>query len=381
MLQNMVLLDDSLTPGGSSYLFRSPIEIICAFEANEVSAALSKIEYAAHQGHYVAGFFAYELGYLFEERLIDLLPACGSGPLLWVGVYERTSVLAPEEIGAWLQSHENDPYTLEYTGTTLDRPTYTDLFDRVKHYIAAGDIYQLNLTFKADFSFSGSPLALYCALRKRQNVSYGGVILTPDFNILSLSPELFIRIKDRMIQGRPMKGTAPRGDTPERDEDLKVWLKTDDKSRAENLMILDLLRNDISRIAEIGSVNVPDMFTIETFSTLHQMTSGVQAKLRPGIGLHHIIRSLFPCGSITGAPKIRAMEIIRELEHEPRGIYTGAMGMISPDGDMCFNVAIRTAVISKDGSGRIGIGSGLVSDSKADDEYDECLLKLRFLTP
>jgi len=146
-------------------------------------------------------------------------------------------------------------------------------------------------------------------------------------------------------------------------------------------MILDLLRNDFSRIAEIGSVNVPDMYTIETFATLHQMTSGVEAKLKPGTGLHHILRNLFPCGSITGAPKIRAMEIIRELEPEPRGIYTGAIGMISPNGDMCFNVAIRTAVVSNDGTGKIGIGSGLVADSNVDDEYDECLLKLRFLTP
>ena len=145
-------------------------------------------------------------------------------------------------------------------------------------------------------------------------------------------------------------------------------------------MILDLLRNDLSRVAEIGSVSVPDMFTIETFSTLHQMTSSVRAKLKPGVGLHHIIRSLFPCGSITGAPKIRAMEIIAELESEPRGIYTGAIGMISPNGDMCFNVAIRTAVLSNDGFATIGIGGGLVADSKAEDEYDECLLKMRFLT-
>ena len=381
MHQNMVLLDDNLTPDAASYLFQNPIEIICAQNAEDVSAALTKIEYAAQQGHHVAGFFAYELGYVFEERLYDLLPEKLDGPLIWVGVYERAHTMAKREVDTWLQEYKDDRYSLELTGTTFDRDTYTDLFDTVKNYITAGDIYQLNLTFKGEFTFTGNPLTLFCDLRKRQNVSFGGFVSTPDFNILSLSPELFIRIKDRVIEARPMKGTAPRGRNPKHDEELKQWLNRDEKSRAENLMILDLLRNDISRIAEIGSVNVPEMFTIETFSTLHQMTSSVQAKLKPGTGLHHILRSLFPCGSITGAPKIRAMEIIRELEPEPRGIYTGAMGMISPNGDMCFNVAIRTAVLSADGKGRMGIGSGLVSDSNADDEYDECLLKMRFLTP
>ncbi len=381
MHPNMVLLDDNLAPGAASYLFNNPVEIICAYEAKDVSAALSKIEYASLQGHYIAGFFAYELGYLFEERLIGLLPKARSGPLLWVGVYDRVPPMVSGEVDTWLQGQIDEDYCLEYTGATFDRTMYSDLFARVKDYIAAGDIYQLNLTFKAEFKFSGSPLALYRALRQRQKVSFGGFISTPEFNILSLSPELFIRIKDRIIEGRPMKGTAPRGKDSIDDERLKSWLRTDEKSRAENLMILDLLRNDFSRIAEIGSVHVPDMYTIETYSTLHQMTSGVRAKLKPGTGLHHIIRSLFPCGSITGAPKIRAMEIIRELEPAPRGIYTGAIGMISPNGDMCFNVAIRTAVMSADGTGQIGIGSGLVSDSKADEEYDECLLKMKFLMP
>lgn len=381
MHPNMVLLDDNLTPDAASYLFSDPVEIICAHEAKDVSAALSKIEYANLQGHYIAGFFAYELGYLFEERLCHLLPKGRSGPLLWVGVYERVSPMVSGEVDTWLHRQIDEDHCLEYTGTTFDRKTYRDLFARVKDYIAAGDIYQLNLTFKAEFKFSGNPLALYRALRQRQKVSFGGLVSTSEFNVLSLSPELFIRIKDRIIEGRPMKGTAPRGKDPVADENLKHWLRRDEKSRAENLMILDLLRNDFSRIAEIGSVHVPDMYTIETYSTLHQMTSGVEAQLKPGTGLHHIIRSLFPCGSITGAPKIRAMEIIRELEPEPRGIYTGAIGMISPTGNMCFNVAIRTAVMSPDGTGEIGIGSGLVSDSIADDEYDECLLKMKFLMP
>jgi len=226
MLQNSVLLDDNLSPDATSYLFRDPVDVICAYEAKDVSAALSKIEYATQQGHYIAGFFAYELGYLFEERLNHLLPENLSGPLIWVGVYDRISPMAPVEIDAWLQVAEREHYSLEYTGVTFDRATYTELFARVNHYINAGDIYQLNLTFKAEFSFSGSPLALYRSLRQRQNVSFGSLIQTPEFNIFSLSPELFIRIKDRAIEGRPMKGTAARGNSYQHDEELKTWLRT-----------------------------------------------------------------------------------------------------------------------------------------------------------
>lgn len=378
-LQNTVLLDDHLSAHGSSYLFRAPVEIICAASADDVPAALARMDQASRQGRYVAGYLAYELGYLFEDKLRDLLPKTRTGPLIWMAVYDETQRMTAAETDAWLTDHGGDSYQLGAITPTLNRAEYTALFNRAKGYITAGDIYQVNLTFKGTFDFSGDLIALYRALRHRQHVSFGGMIRAPHMNILSLSPELFVRITDGAIESRPMKGTVGRGDTPERDAAAKLWLQTDEKSRAENLMILDLMRNDVGRIAETGSVEASDMFAIETFGTLHQMTSSVRAKLKPGTELPQILRALFPCGSITGAPKIRAMEIIRELEDEPRGAYTGAIGMIAPGGDLCFNVAIRTAEFRPDGTASIGIGGGLVFDSDADAEYDECLLKMKFL--
>jgi len=378
-LQNLVLLDDHLSPAGASYLFREPIDIICAMSADEAPAALASIEHASRQGHYVAGHFAYELGYLVEDRLAGLMPQARSGPLIWMAVYERAHAMTGPETDAWLAAHDAGGFELGEITPTRDRNSYAALFDRAQRYIAAGDIYQVNLTFKGAFNFSGDPISLYRTLRRRQHVAFGGMILTPHMNLLSLSPELFVRITNGVIESRPMKGTAARADTAEADAAQKRWLHTDEKSRAENLMILDLMRNDIGRIAQIGSVEVTDMFTIETFATLHQMTSGVRAKLKPGTGLPQILRALFPCGSITGAPKIRAMEIIAELEDEARGAYCGAIGMIAPGGDMCFNVAIRTVALAPDGTGQIGIGGGLVADSQAGAEYDEALLKMQFL--
>ncbi|MGH6793431.1 MAG: chorismate-binding protein, partial [Methyloceanibacter sp.] len=196
---------------------------------------------------------------------------------------------------------------------------------------------------------------------------------------LSLSPELFFRREGQHISARPMKGTAPRGRTPREDARLKTWLAMDEKQRAENLMIVDLLRNDLGRVARIGSVEVTDLFTVETYRSVHQMTSGIRAELRSDMGLKDMLRSLFPCGSVTGAPKVRAMEIIRALEGSPRGVYTGAIGHIAPSGDAQFNVAIRTVVL--DGQqGEMGIGGGIVADSKEESEYEECLLKAHFLT-
>ncbi|WP_245409413.1 aminodeoxychorismate synthase component I [Methyloceanibacter sp. wino2] len=259
------------------------------------------------------------------------------------------------------------------------REEYGRAFRTVQDYIAAGDVYQINLTQKYLFDFEGDPTALYAALRRRQLVAYGALIETPDLAVLSLSPELFFRRENQQLSTRPMKGTAPRGRTPREDARLKTWLAMDEKQRAENLMIVDLLRNDLARVSRIGSVEVTDLFTVETYRTVHQMTSGITSELRSDMELADMLGALFPCGSITGAPKVRAMEIIREVEKEPRGIYTGAIGTIAPSGECQFNVAIRTAVLS-DGRGEMGIGGGIVADSKEDSEHAECLLKAQFLT-
>jgi para-aminobenzoate synthetase / 4-amino-4-deoxychorismate lyase len=375
-----VLLDDSLTVGGRSLLYTAPERIVSASSPEEVDAALDEVSAGLARGLHAAGFFSYELGYCLEPKLRDLLPADRRVPLFWIGLFRPPAPLDDASTRAWLDANGGterakiSDLTLSWT-----REEYTQAFGKVEDYIAAGDVYQINLTLKYRFAFEGNPVALYAALRRKQRVAYGALISAPDLGVLSLSPELFFRREAKHMSTRPMKGTAPRGRTPREDARLKTWLAMDEKQRAENLMIVDLLRNDLGRVAKIGSVEVTDLFTVETYRSVHQMTSGISAELRSDMGLKDMLRALFPCGSVTGAPKVRAMEIIRELEADPRGVYTGAIGHIAPSGDAQFNVAIRTVVLAAD-SGEMGIGSGIVADSKADSEFEECLLKAQFLT-
>ena len=379
-----VLLDDSLTPGGICALYEDPVEIIRCDAPAGAEAALDRLAGAGARGLHAAGFLSYELGYLLEPRLAPLVPAERAQPLLWMGLFARRRELDASAAAALIAARARDRPPggdrIENLRPTLARDDYLVLARKVKDYIAAGDVYQINLTFKMLFEFAGDPLSLYGELRRRQPVAHGAFIRAPGFDILSLSPELFLSVADGRALAKPMKGTAARGTTPQEDAELAAWLRADEKSRAENLMIVDLLRNDLSRVAEIGSVAVPELYVVESYPTLHQMTSSVTARLRPGVGTGELIRSLFPCGSITGAPKVRAMEIIRELERSPRGSYTGAIGAIAPDGDLAFNVAIRTLVLDRDGRGEMGIGSGIVTDSDPAAEYEECLLKARFLS-
>jgi para-aminobenzoate synthetase/4-amino-4-deoxychorismate lyase len=302
-------------------------------------------------------------------------------PLLWFGLYHAPREMSEREVDHWLATHTRSG-SYQFTSVTRawDQAEYESRFAAVQDKIRAGDIYQLNLTFKARFRLEGSPLTFYRDMRQRQRVTYAGIVDTGEVTVLSASPELFIEKHGRVISTRPMKGTAPRAGTPEADADQRRVLSSDVKQRAENLMIVDLMRNDLGRIAEVGSVGVTDLFTVETFRTLHQMTSGVRATLKDDVGLADLIRAIFPPGSVIGAPKIRAMELIRDYETEPRGVYCGAIGTISPEGSALFNVAIRTPVIFRDGRGEMGIGSGVVYDSVGAKEYAECLLKMKFLT-
>ncbi len=372
-------LFDNRAPDGHGLLFRDPIEIIRADTPAEVENALTQLEGAWKSGLYAAGFFSFELGYLFEPRLIKLMPSERNLPLLMFGLFEEAQSLTKEEVDVFIGKGV-DSYKLNSLHQSITRDEYSCKFQKTLDYIIAGDIYQLNLTFKAGFEFNGNRRALYRHLRQKQRVRYGCLIESEDFTILSLSPELFLRIDGPHILTRPMKGTAPRGLSAQSDSEARAWLAADVKSRAENLMIVDLMRNDLTRIATMGSVRITDLFSVETFETLHQMTSGVEAELAPDAGLKEILHALFPAGSVTGAPKIRAMEILNAIEDEPRGVYTGALGYLCPKGGAQFSVAIRTAVINAEGRGEIGIGSGIVADSNADAEFDECLLKLRFLT-
>ncbi|KRA47837.1 aminodeoxychorismate synthase component I [Devosia sp. Root635] len=374
-----VLLHDTLTPAGDSLLFTAPRDILVAHDAEGVHAALHQLETATEAGLHAAGFLAYELGFVFEERLAKFLPPPGPTPLLWLGLYDAPERLSAAEVASRLAAMAGAGTALDIV-PRMDETSYGAAFDTVKALIAAGDTYQVNLTFKSGFRLEGDPAGLYRDLVAKQPVAYGALINTGTQWILSRSPELFVSSREGTLAARPMKGTLKRGRTIAEDAVGRAALAGDEKNRAENLMIVDLLRNDLGRIAEIGSVKVTDLFTVETYSTLHTMTSGITARRRPGVTTADVLANLFPCGSITGAPKLRAMEIIHAVEAGPRGVYTGSIGHFAPNGDLTLNVAIRTAVIDNAGHGEIGIGGGIVADSVASDEYREALLKMAFFT-
>jgi para-aminobenzoate synthetase/4-amino-4-deoxychorismate lyase len=358
----LVILDD-----GPRRVFSAPLGLIRADTAAQVPGALAAIEAALRQGRYVAGWLSYELGHVLEPRLAGFsVPA----PLLQLGVFNAPADDAPPVTGRAYAG----PLRHEW-----DQDAYASRFAQVKEYIAGGDIYQANLSFRARFPFLGEPRALYEQLRGQSGAAHCAYVDTNaeegEPRILSLSPELFFDLSgDGRITARPMKGTYPRnGDDPAE----RAALSASAKDRAENLMIVDLIRNDLSRIAESGSVEVRDLFKVETYPTLHTMVSTVTARKRKDAGVADILHALFPCGSVTGAPKIRAMEILRQLETSPRGAYCGAIGHFAPDGSARFNVAIRTLTVWND-RGELGIGGGVVQDSRMASEYAECLLKARF---
>ncbi|KJJ83267.1 para-aminobenzoate synthase, subunit I [Candidatus Omnitrophus magneticus] len=274
-----------------------------------------------------------------------------------------------------------DPPVFSVSETVLSEnwPSYKNNLEKIKRLIEDGDVYQINYTIRSAFKFRGDPLSFYRYLRDRQRVSYSGIWRRGNLSVLSMSPELFVKIQDGAVEVRPMKGTMRRGKDALEDLELKNTLREDTKNRAENLMIVDLLRNDLGSISRVGSVRVPSLFDIETYETLFQMTSTVCAEIDPNKGLYDIFSSLFPSGSVTGAPKIRAMEIIRDLEGYPRGVYTGAIGFITPERrSAVFNVAIRTVVLDGE-SGSLGLGGGIVYDSNPESEWKEALLKGAFL--
>jgi para-aminobenzoate synthetase/4-amino-4-deoxychorismate lyase len=344
-------------------VFRRPLDAIRADSPADVPAALKAVEAALGQGCHVAGWLGYELGYALEPKLAGLSPPV---PLLRLGVFQAPEGQMPEPAGRAYAG----PLALEW-----DERAYARRFARVKAYIAAGDIYQANLSYRAHFPFLGDPRALYERLRVESEAAHCAFADDGERQVLSLSPELFFDLAaDGRITVRPMKGTLARHGE---DAAERAQLAASAKDRAENLMIVDLIRNDLSRIAEPGTVAAPDLFKVESYPTLHTMVSTVTAKKRAGIGAAEILRALFPCGSITGAPKIRAMEILHELESSPRGVYCGALGWFAPDGSARFNVAIRTLTIAG-GRGELGIGGGVVQDSDGAGEYAECRLKARF---
>jgi len=375
-----VLLDDCRDDNstGKSLLFKDPVQIIRADHFNEIGPALAALDAATENGFHVAGWIAFEVAAHFEERLASCLQAPQGEPLIWLAVVKEPTSLSLGAVAALLGGQ--DTPVLSFTTNQAEKSRYLETIKDIKNYIDAGDVYQINHTFELPFTLDGNPLALYKKLRKSQPVAFAALVNTGEQQVLSLSPELFLEKTNNTITTRPMKGTAARGITSEDDKALGEALQKDEKNRAENLMIVDLLRNDLSRIAKPGTVSVDALFAIETYQTVLQMTSTISAEIDQGQTPSDILRALFPCGSVTGAPKIRAIEIIQEREQGPRGVYCGAIGHFKPNGDMTLNVPIRTLVMDGSGSGRLNVGSGIVADSNAVDEYNECLLKGRFLT-
>ncbi len=374
-----VLLDDRRGDRPGAALYRDPVRIIQCEDAGEVAGALAALDEAVETCH-VAGFCAYELGYALEPRLAPLMPPVRRGPLLWFGVFAAREHLDDRAATAFLTRTMCSGHAMHGPRAGVTREAYDTAQAAIHAYLRAGDTYQINFTFPLSFTLDGDPVSLFAALRARQKVSHGALVWTGAEHILSLSPELFFERDHSTIRTRPMKGTVGRGRDPEEDARLAEALQADPKSRAENLMIVDLLRNDVGRLAQIGTVRVPDLFTRETYPTLHTLTSTVEARLDGDPAPSRILGALFPCGSITGAPKIRAMEIIRDLEAAPRGVYTGAVGAFGPDRGAHFNVAIRTLTVGRDGAATYGVGGGIVADSRDDAEYDECFLKARVVT-
>jgi para-aminobenzoate synthetase component I len=354
-------------------LFEQPQELLTAQTLDELEGVFAKAGQARASGKWLAGYFSYEAGALFEPKLSATQLDGRRTPLAVFGVFAAPKVRKPRSAAALSSWQLQEP---EAAWSFAD---YEKRFERVNQHLRQGDCYQANLTFPINAKWEGDPIAIFDELARRQPVRHSAFVNFSDTKILSRSPELFFKTdRDGWIESLPMKGTARRGRTPASDKAQKRFLASDPKNQSENRMIVDLLRNDVSRISEVGTLSVPKLFKIETYETLHQMVSLVRAKLLPDLTIRDVFAALFPCGSITGAPKLSAMQILQALEQRPRDIYCGSIGWIAPDGRMQFNVAIRTLTLYPNSEAVFNVGGGVVFDSTAEEEYAECLLKARF---
>jgi para-aminobenzoate synthetase/4-amino-4-deoxychorismate lyase len=366
---------------GESLFFSDPLEMLLLHAGDDISVWFDTLQSWLDKGFSLAGWLGYEAGYLLDPALSKCAWPEDSRRLLgWFGVYS-----SPERPGRQMVQAEDD-VALEKNCTIsgfefeFDEDEYCQRIVRLREEIAAGNVYQVNFTGRCRFDFDGAPDALYVAMKRRQPSPWSAFLNTGDRMVLSFSPELFfVRDDVGYIETMPMKGTAPRRVDPEDDHAEKSGLAQCEKNRAENLMIVDLLRNDLGRLCTTGTVRASRLFDVKTYPTLHQMVSTVRGKLMPQTGLYTLFRALFPSGSVTGAPKVSAMKLVRELEASPRGIYTGAVGFMLPGGRMAFNVAIRTIEL-QGRRGLYGTGSGIVWDSGAHEEYRECMLKTKIFS-
>jgi len=367
------LLDDcdSTAERRSSRLYASFVHERSCHDAAQLDDVCASVQQDLRDGLHAVVLADYEFG-----RNLQLAQP-GDAALRFL-LFRECTLLSREEAEGWLVARDNavadrpSVAGVANIESSVTRDAFEQAIAGVQDALQAGDSYQINYTFRLAFDVFGSAVGLYRRLRERQPVRYGALIALPDGrDVLSCSPELFIQREGDVLRARPMKGTAPRSADPE-------WLRLDPKNRAENVMIVDLLRNDMSRVAVTGSVKVPHLFSVEAYKSVWQMTSTVEARLRPNTTFADILRALLPCGSITGAPKHKTMQLIDALESTPRGIYTGAIGWLDKGRDFCLSVPIRTLEIQH-GRGKMGIGAGIVLDSIAADEFEESLLKAQFL--
>jgi para-aminobenzoate synthetase/4-amino-4-deoxychorismate lyase len=383
-----ILLDDARGEGAvDAHLFENPRALFVACRTEEVERVLVEADRARREsGGTLAGYLAYEAGLALEPRLQPLAaPRTGAeGPLVWFGLFDAPRPIPAAEVPQWLAGRARGGHaSIGPLDPLTSTGAYMEAFETLQEAIRAGDIYQANLTFRLAGAARGDPVALYAAIRPAAQAGYGGLLFDGSHWLLSFSPELFFSLKAGAAKAKPMKGTRPRGRTAEEDAGLAAELAASVKDKAENLMIVDLLRNDLSRVAEAGSVRVEKPFEVETYPTVHTMVSTVHARLREGMGAVDMLRALFPCGSITGAPKIRAMELIDRVERDARGPYCGAIGRIGPGDDAAFNVAIRTIRLTPGENDKhrvvLGVGGAIVADSDGMGEWRECLIKAGFV--
>ena len=388
--------------GDEAVLLADPLRVLMATEPGQLPGLLAEIETEQLQGRYVAGYLAYEAGEAFGRTVrhgpARPLPAgalaCDDVPLAWAAVYRQESavVVPAREWAAHLDAFDVSRAARSLAtmkpNLNVSKEEYSAAIGAVRDYIAAGDTYQINYTVRARYDLDGSgeagpldPLEYFLALVVRQPVPYAAFLDLGDTQVISLSPELFLRRDGERLESRPMKGTRPRGATYPADVALAYELAETEKERAENLMIVDMVRNDLGRVCRTSSVHVPTLYAVEPYRTVWQTTSTVQGLLQPAMSLPEIMWAVFPGASITGAPKHHTMELIAEVETEPRGVYTGTVALFSPGGDFTGNIGIRT-ILHRDGRCTLGVGSGIVWDATAPAEYEETLAKAAFaLTP
>ncbi|MBU1061384.1 MAG: aminodeoxychorismate synthase component I [Candidatus Omnitrophica bacterium] len=381
--ENFVLLETNKFDKDNyrSFLFLNPHRIISCHRLEDVKESLFELGDFLSKGYYAAGFISYEAGFSFEEYLKGHIEKDLNFPLLWFGIYKKPLVFPHREKIDLLQNGKS-PYAIKNLRPNISKKEYISNVNKIKNFIRRGDTYQVNYTFKYKFDFHGSLYGFYEDLKAKQSVSYSAFMKSPEFSILSLSPELFFRKNKNHMEVKPMKGTIQRGRDLQDDMRNINKLRHSLKDRSENVMIVDLLRNDLGRISRTGTVKTKGLFEVERYETLLQMISVVKSVLKRDVTPYSLFKAIFPSGSVTGAPKISTMNIINTLEKEPRHIYTGSIGFFSPGGiESVFNVAIRTVVIdNRTLSGEMGIGSGIVYDSDPCKEFEECRLKADFIT-